>query len=216
MFLQMLGRIVLVALGGYFLVGCAPAPGKPDAQVSLARLGTPAIVPVPVWGGTATDALIEGQTVRRITLHHQGETWHEGADVSSYLRRLQQWSRLTKHWADIPYHYIVAPDGKIYAGRDAALAGDTNTEYDPQGHALVMLLGNFEDTHPAPAQLQSTITLVAWLLQHNRLSLDDVATHRDFSTQTVCPGRNFYALVASGWLRSALVATLAGRPYASP
>src|SRR3954467_7026796 len=98
----------------------------------------PGIVPVAAWGGTAADpALARQQRITHITLHHQGEPFKPGTDPQAYLRKLQSWSRSTKHWADIPYHYIIDLDGRIYAGRDIDYAGDTNTEFDPMGHALI-------------------------------------------------------------------------------
>jgi hypothetical protein len=132
------------------------------------------------------------QRITRLTLHHQGEIWHHGDDVPAYLRRLQTWSRQTKHWADIPYHYVVAPDGVVYAARPSGLAGDTNTEYDPTGHLLVMLLGNFEEQQPTEAQWDATVALVARLLAEHGLPATAIGSHRDYSAQTVCPGANLY------------------------
>ena len=86
--------------------------------------------------------------------------------------RLQNWSRGIKGWSDIPYHYIVAPDGTVYAARPWQIPGDTNTEYQPQGHALLMLLGNFEVQYPTEAQIQAT----AWLLARLQTSSNWAAT----------------------------------------
>ena len=126
--------------------------------------------------------------VTGLTVHHQGETWSEGADVASYLRRLQQWSRRERAWVDVPYHYIVAPDGTVYAGRDTAWAGDSNTVYDTTGQLQVMLLGNFEEQRPTAAQLQATARLLASLMTAHGLSPDRIVAHRHHTTQTVCPG----------------------------
>ena len=172
------------------LAGCASVPPAPD------------IVSVAAWGGSAAPSTAAPQQITHITLHHQGEIWKEGADVEAYLSRLQQWSRLTKHWADIPYHYVIAQDGRIYAARPLTQAGDTNTEYDPRGHALVMLVGNFEEQQPTAAQLTSAVELTAWLAREHHLGLDAIASHKDHSQQTVCPGKNFYAYLESGWFKA--------------
>ena len=172
------------------VAGCASTPPAPD------------IIGVEAWGGSTLASSAPPQRITHITLHHQGEIWKEGADPEAYLRRLQQWSRLTKRWADIPYHYVIAPDGRIYAARPLAQAGDTNTEYDPRGHALVMLVGNFEEQQPTPRQLDAAVQLTAWLAREHKLGLDAIASHKDHSAQTVCPGRNFYAYLASGWFKA--------------
>ncbi len=185
-------------------------------------LPAPAIIAVPTWGGSAiapeTLSQTAPQRIKYITLHHQGETWPkpssagvDGADVAAYLRRLQSWSRQSKRWLDIPYHYVVAPDGRIYAARPDFVAGDTNTEYRPEGHALVMLLGNFEEVEPSAAALQSTVELMAWLAQENGLSADAIASHRDYSAQTVCPGQQLYRYLENGYFRRAVTARLQGQ-----
>jgi N-acetylmuramoyl-L-alanine amidase len=142
------------------------------------------------WGGEPAPLPGVAQTITRLTIHHQGERWNAGDDVPSYLRRLQTWSRRTKAWVDIPYHYVVAPDGAVYAARPVAIAGDTNTDYDPQGHLLVMLLGNFEEQQPTSQQWQSTVVLAAQVLDHFGLATSAMGAHRDHSGQTVCPGAN--------------------------
>jgi len=102
------------------------------------------IFTVTQWGGTpAIDSLAKKHSINYITLHHQGETYPEGRDPVEYLRALQSWSRKDKKWIDIPYHYIIDLKGKVYEGRKIDYAGDTNTEYDPTGHALIEVVGNF-------------------------------------------------------------------------
>ena len=172
------------------LAGCASTRPAPE------------IVSVDAWGGSTAASAAPPQQITHITLHHQGETWKDGADIEAYLRRLQQWSRLTKHWADIPYHYVIGPDGRIYAARPLSQPGDTNTEYDPRGHALVMLVGNFEEQQPTLAQLSAAVELTAWLAREHHLGTDAIASHKDYSQQTVCPGKNLYAYLESGWFRA--------------
>ncbi|CAN5239797.1 hypothetical protein BH11PSE10_BH11PSE10_01480 [soil metagenome] len=195
------------------LGACARLPTPPP---SPNLLPPPPIISVDAWGGSRLPAPAAPQHIQHITLHHQGETWRAGADVAAYLRRLQQWSRLTKRWADIPYHYVIAPDGQIYAARDPAMPGDTNTEYKPEGHALVMVMGNFEEAQPSAAALRATVELMAWLAQSNGLTADTIASHKDYSTQTVCPGKNLYAYLENGWLRRAVAARMAGRALPAP
>lgn len=202
-----LAAAALAAVAALWVAGCTHAP-------QTALLPAPAINSVAQWGGSATPPPAMPQRITHITLHHQGETWPRpgpgGDDVVAYLRRLQSWSRNFKRWADIPYHYIVAPDGQVYAARDEGIAGDTNTEYDPSGHLLVMLMGNFEDVSPTAAQLDSTVALLAWLAQRHGLNAAAVASHRDYSRQTVCPGRHLYRALEDGSLRAAVAARLGG------
>ena len=69
------------------------------------------------WGGTdSTDTSLEHQ-ISYITIHHGGEIFPEDKNTVTYLQGLQKWSRSDRKWNDIPYHYVVARDGKIYEGR---------------------------------------------------------------------------------------------------
>ncbi|PZP35178.1 MAG: N-acetylmuramoyl-L-alanine amidase [Roseateles depolymerans] len=187
------------ALAAPLLGGCAAAPRGP---------AMPDIVPVAAWGGKPLAATAPPQTITEVTLHHQGEIWEDGRDVVAYLRHLQQWSRDTKHWVDIPYHYVIAREGRIYAARPLGVPGDTNTEYDPRGHALPMLVGNFEEQFPTDAQLRSAVDLTAWLLHSHGLTVAQIGSHRGFSRQTVCPGAHFQALLDDGSFQRAVAARL--------
>jgi hypothetical protein len=156
------------------------------------------IISVEQWGGTPAFVDRPHQTVRTITIHHQGETFLRTDDPVTYLRHLQDWSQTTKHWIDIPYHFLIDPDGTIYEGRNLQYAGDTNTEYDPDGHALICVLGNFEEVEPNEQQLNAVAMLSAMLCRKFNIAVEGIRSHRDYSRQTVCPGKNLYRYVQNG------------------
>jgi hypothetical protein len=182
------------------LAGCAGPATAPDAGPG------PRVVTVAAWGGRVVEPPARAQRVTHLTLHHQGVLWAADADVAAYLRRLQAWSQATRGWADLPYHYIVAPDGTVYAGRSPALAGETNTAYDPSGHVQVMLLGNFEIQHPSPQQWAAAVELLSQLMRAHDLPLSAFGAHRQHADQTVCPGAHLYSRLDE--LRSALALRL--------
>ncbi len=170
-----------------------------------------AIVPVAAWGGTPADASkARRHRINRITLHHQGEPFLPGTDPQAYLRRLQGWSRTAKGWLDIPYHYVIDLEGRVYEARSIEFAGDTNTEYDPSGHALIEVVGNFEEVEPNQRQLDAVIDVMAMLARKYGVSLDDIRSHRDYSDKTVCPGANLYRYVKEDYFRHKVALRLAG------
>ncbi len=172
----------------------------------------PAIVSVQAWGGTPADtSRARMHQIRRITLHHGGTPFTRDRDVAQHLRNLQDWSRREKGWIDIPYHYVIDLDGRIYEARDIRFAGDTNTEYDPVGHALVMVLGNYEEAEPTPAQLAAVADTMAMLAARFGLGVEAIAAHRDYSARTVCPGRHLYRFLQDGSLAAAVRARLVTR-----
>ncbi len=154
------------------------------------------------WGGSpANDSLARKHTVTHITLHHQGEPFPKGKDPVQYLRNLQKWSRSEKKWIDIPYHYIIDLDGKIYEGRKIEYAGDTNTEYDPAGHALIEVVGNFEEVEPNQEQLDAVVRMMTFLSVKYSVPVDSIRAHKDYSAKTVCPGKNLYQYIENGYFK---------------
>lgn len=198
-------HLLLAGLGLLGTAGLTACASKPYA------VPAPAIVSTEAWGSVNMPNPGPAQTITHITLHHQGETWNPSRDPAEYLPKLQSWSRQTRKWADIPYHYVISPQGRIYAARPESIAGETNTEYDPRGHLLIMVLGNFEEVEPTPQALAAVAELMAWSAQRLKLGVDSIATHKDHSKQTVCPGKNLYRYVQSGWLKNAVAARMAGQ-----
>ncbi|MGE5315176.1 MAG: peptidoglycan recognition family protein [Acidobacteriota bacterium] len=176
---------------------------KPPVQIPQS------IMTMKEWGGTpAPDSVARKHTITSITLHHGGETFTRDKDVIRYLRNLQSWSRSEKHWIDIPYHYIIDLDGNVYEGRDIRFAGDTNTQYDPAGNALICVLGNYEDITPTPRQLETIVSMMTWLAKTYHVPTDSIRSHRDVATGTVCPGKYLYPYVKSGFFREEVKANL--------
>jgi len=158
------------------------------------------IVTQEAWGGVAADSGRVHQ-IRSITLHHEGESFPPGKDPIEYLRTLQKWSRAEKHWIDIPYHYIIDLDGRVYEGRPIRFAGDTNTQYDPAGHALVCVVGNFEEVEPNEKQLHAVVNVFTWLCTKYGITPDKIRGHKDVAQGTVCPGKNLYRYLQDGYLQ---------------
>jgi len=168
------------------------------------------IISVSQWGGTpANEALARQHTIDRITLHHQGVTFPRDRDPPQYLRDLQSWSRKTKNWIDVPYHYVIDLDGRIYEGRNIRFSGDTNTSYDPAGHALIEVVGNFEEIEPNAAQLDAVVNLMALLATRYHVPVEAIRGHRDVAPDTECPGKNLYRYLENGYFHAQVRARMA-------
>ena len=177
------------------LAGCAgfrAAPMiPPDLQyVSRAEWGAkPAVLPM------------RAHTLARLTIHHTGTNQNPARSVSEKLQGLQLFSqrddslasgRRKPAWADVPYHFYVGVDGTVGEGRDWRYAGDSNTAYDPAGHLLVVVEGNFQRDTLTSAQRATLDALIPALARHFRIPADKLASHKDYA-QTECPGANLYA-----------------------
>lgn len=138
----------------------------------------------------------------RITVHHEGTKLLPADDAVRKIKGIQTWGMgPDRKWADVPYHYFIAPDGKIYEGRDVYTVGETNTEYNPSGHLLICCLGNYEEQEVPAEQLNSLIKMIAWSSKTYKIPVETLSTHRDNSKQTTCPGKNLYRYFENGYIK---------------
>jgi hypothetical protein len=139
------------------------------------------------------------QEITMITLHHSGDpkpmTLQD--DPIKHLRALQTWGKNAKNWWDVPYHFLIMPDGTIYEGRDYHYMGETNTSYNPMGHFLICCEGNYEIQEPSPAVLKSIEDLMAWAVSEYHVPLDHIYGHYQLA-QTDCPGKNLKKYLEDG------------------
>jgi hypothetical protein len=157
-------------------------------------------------------------TPKWITIHHAGILWTNSQDPAQFVRNMQTWGKkrpeLEKpprntYWPDLPYHFLIAPDGRIFEGRPAEYEPESNTKYSLAGNIGVEMMGDFNRQRPSKDQIESCVRLTAWLAQQHHIDLDHVRTHRDAAPgQTDCPGRDFYRYISDGqfkkWVRSAI------------
>lgn len=155
------------------------------------------------WGWELIrDEVIKDQQINYITVHHGGVEFHEKDSVAVKIKNLQKWSRNVKKWIDIPYHFMIDLTGKIYEARPVNFPGDTNTEYDPSGHVLVEVMGNYEIQEPNESQLSSLVSILAYLAERFEVDTENIKTHKDYSKITVCPGKNLYKYFSDGSINS--------------
>jgi hypothetical protein len=171
---------------------CAPAASPvPDGVRYISRAE---------WGASAPVLPMKTHTLRRLTIHHTATPQAPARSTEDKLRALQRFShsestlangRPKRAWADIPYHLYLAADGSVAEGRPLQYVGDSNTPYDPTGHLLLVVEGNFEEEQLSAAQRRTLDRLVPALARRYRIPADSIATHRDF-TETLCPGQALY------------------------
>lgn len=153
------------------------------------------------WGARPPVLPMKEHLPGRITIHHTGEPQNFRLTIEQKMRGLQAFSQRDDSldsgkkkpaWADVPYHYYVAVDGAVAEGREWKYVGDTNTEYDPAGHLLVVVEGRFDTDTLTTAQRRTLDALIPSLAHHFHIAGARLGGHRDFA-RTDCPGRNLYA-----------------------
>lgn len=191
----MIKRLLLSASVIVVIAACHSVSGAPPLPDGLRY------VPRAAWGANAPVLPMTRHVPTRLTIHHTGTAQNHARTIEKKLSGLQAFSQRDDSlasggkkpaWADVPYHYYVAVDGAVAEGREWSYVGDTNTEYDPTGHLLVVVEGNFERDTLTTAQRRTLDALVPALTRHFRITGSTLGAHRDFAN-TLCPGRNLYA-----------------------
>ncbi len=189
------------------------AKGELGNGLVALEVGTLASVPPNVTAslvaGGAELRLRVPQKITSITLHHEGSARPllPGDDPVRLLRNLQSWSASDRNWWDVPYHYLLDLDGNIYEGRDWHYMGETNTTYDPSGHFLISVIGNYNLQEPTAKQLDAIANLMAWAVEEFDVPLDSIKGHYQYA-DTGCPGKNLRKYLEDGTFRRMVEARL--------
>lgn len=198
--------------------------GNPLLAADIAaesQVAKPAIVTREEWGSKPKPIGEERKQVPVwITVHHAGEVWKESDDPIKFVRRMQEWGQnrptLEKpprntYWPDLPYHFLIGPDGRIFEGRPIEYEPESNTKYPLNGNIGVEMMGDFNVQRPTLAQIRSCVQLTAWLSHQHKIDLDHIRTHRDAAPgQTDCPGKDFYRYILDGQFKSWVQQALSG------
>ena len=148
-------------------------------------------------------------SVERLTIHHTGVELGENRLAPARLRAHQEFHQTERGWPDLAYHFAIDRAGNLYEGRSPELRGDTATSYDPTGHLLVVLEGNFDIETTAEPQLRSLTEWLAWAVRSYAVGPETIKSHRDYAPgETSCPGDNIYSLLLSGDLVNAVASIL--------
>lgn len=184
--------------------GAVSAAGEPSQPVVL--------IPREQWGAREPDVSPDGrgergpyspanpngwlvydrpleEVLERIIIHHSALPLTDGPVE---IQRLHMEER---GFADIGYQYLIDEAGRLFEGRPLNVRG-AHTAGSNTGSVGICLLGNFEETQPTAAQLNSLHALIKALLL-NFKNITSLAGHKDFNPDTtLCPGQHLYALLA--------------------
>lgn len=148
-----------------------------------------------------------------IVIHHSATSTGSAAMFDRMHRE--------KGWDELGYHFVIGNgtltgDGQVEVGprwpiqKHGAHAKTPDNRFNDFGIGIC-LVGNFEETHPTPAQMRSLAKLVSYLMRTYNIPPSCVIGHRD-TKPTECPGRNLNILL----VRRMAVQMLADAGQADP
>lgn len=201
------GQASMDGLGGVQAPRPYIAPPPPSMSQNLGNIPT-GVMSRSAW--TSARPLMRSQDPTRgadsmgyvgmITIHHDAINSVGLTSQSAVARRLEgvRQSHVRNGWADIGYHYIIDPAGRVWQGRPIGLQGAHVKDHNP--HNLgVMCMGNFNQHSPTREQMTALDAFVASQMQGYRVPVNRVYTHRELMP-TACPGSNLqrYMLATRG------------------
>lgn len=133
-------------------------------------------------------------------LHHAAGSKLPGDDRISdadlrRIRAIQDYHLDVRRWSDIAYSFLMDPDGNVFEGRGAGMAGGHTKGRNTVSHALCVM-GNY-DTQSVDSDLIPRIVQFV-RFAHSQGWTPQVFTggHRDApDAETSCPGRNLYSKI---------------------
>lgn len=163
---------------------------KPGSIVETPVLSRNAWQAVPA----ARELMSAQDKIKGIVIHHTAGRTPVEADEPMILKNIQSFHMNDMKWGDIAYHYLIAPSGKIYEGRNPKFTGDSGTKYHTNGLLMICFVGTYDKRLPTPKARYSLKKLIKNRLAYYRLVESNVCCHRDLA-QTDCPGNALYAWV---------------------
>ena len=126
--------------------------------------------------------------ISRITVHHDAIVSTDLRSTSDVTRRIEsiRRSHVQRGWADIGYHYVIDPSGRVWEARSTAYQG-AHVEDNNEHNLGVVVLGNFDVHAPTLAATVAVERFVASQMHRYRVPMDRVYTHRELR-RTACPG----------------------------
>jgi hypothetical protein len=228
-------KVVLIQPG--VLSSDSEEPGGPvEAASSRAPYPMPLMVSRKRWGADERLRAHNGascvrpkytSTVLAAFVHHTADrNDYTRTQVPAMVRAMYAYHVKSRGWCDLGYNFLVDRFGRVFEGRyggaQLPVLGAHTSSFNANSFG-VAVIGNFEQTAPPPAMLESTARVIAWKLDANYRSplatvvldgnrLHTVSGHRD-TKATACPGTQLYNKL--GWLKQR-VNTLMSGSFSTP
>ena len=140
---------------------------------------------------------------KRIILHHSWIPEIKGWEGVYTIQGIQDYHMDANKWADIGYHFVIGPDGSVWAGRDPGVEGahcggtppvGVKRVFGNKGSVGICVIGNFDTEQPTQAAINALLTLITWLQKRYNILTNMLYGHCEAWSVApkICPGVNLF------------------------
>jgi gliding motility-associated-like protein len=146
--------------------------------------------------------------ISHIVIHHTAANNNANQNWANLVKSYYS-THVKNGWGDIGYHYLIAPNGVIYAARPETVRGaHAGGNKGNDGTIGIAMIGNFSGVSPTEEAISNLHHLLAWLCTKyninplgsgvhiasgiNRNFIDGHRIYGASSGGTACPGAIFY------------------------
>ena len=117
---------LLACMCALMMAAALPAQTEPPPH----RVPKPPMITREEWGSTPLPIPDSRKhTPKYITIHHAGVDYKPTTDSAKFVKNMQAWGQREKNWPDLAYHFLIAPDGRIFEARSMEYEPESNTKY---------------------------------------------------------------------------------------
>jgi len=201
----------MALIASLFVAGCGPQNSYSNSDVRIESVGRYRKMPLPPLSVSRTPAVSTAAETpygwippknleqpgrwRGILIHHSATPTGNAAEFDRLHKQ--------RGWDGLGYDFVInngkgGRDGQIEVGwrwqqqREGAhcRVSDNDNNYWNEHTIGIVLVGNFEKTHPTNAQYESLAKLVSFLQDRYNIPRSQIKGHGDVDI-TKCPGRLF-------------------------
>ncbi len=188
---QVLGVILIFA-------SCAVPPEKDSKTSEIVYPENLGIRSRQNWGFKSSPKSLEKHTIQKITICQSGIDLSMGGDPVTHFNDSQSKSRPS---SNISYHFLIDADGHIYEAQPVYLTMQSINGFDPSGHILICVLGNYETNFLNQSQMKALIELTAFLVGEYHVALYNIQSLNAYTTASAA-GKNLFQYLDNGTLQA--------------
>ena len=138
--------------------------------------------------------------IETIHIHHTAEPNKGNYKGLETIESIYRYHTRRRGWSDIGYHWIISPEGTIWAGRDLNRDPASIINYNSKALAIA-LIGNFDIEILEKPQKTTALGLTRFLLTTFQLEAQKSVIFHKEKSATACPGKNIKKEEFLSWLQ---------------